>query len=103
MSEDAPAPKTDPARSVGDDAGDFHPTEEPAKRGPSSPLAKGAKWGGVAGLVVAQLYLRINSPLGFYTGNMLLVFAVCIGLGTAIGVGIAWLSAQPSDDERSPE
>jgi len=62
-----------------------------------------ATWGAVAGLVVAQVFIRRNSPLGFYTGNMLLVFAVCIGLGTVAGAGIGWAMSQPSDDERFPD
>ncbi len=71
------------------------------KEEPPSPIAKGAKWGALAGFIVAQLAIRRNSPLGFYTGdtNMLLLFAICIGLGSAIGVGFAWLSMQPSDDD----
>ena len=75
----------------------------PSPEAPPSPIAKGAKWGALAGFVLAQLFIRHNSPLGFYGGNMLGVFAFFIGLGTAIGAGIGWLSKQPSgDDERFP-
>jgi hypothetical protein len=77
----------------------------PAQEEPPSPIAKGAKWGAVAGFVVAQLYIANNSPIGFYIGppDMLVVFAVCIGLGTAIGAGFAWLNTWArDDDERFP-
>ncbi len=68
---------------------------------PPSPIAKAAKWGALVGFIVAQLVIRRNSPLGFYGGetNMLLVFAICIGLGTAIGAGFAWLSLQSSEED----
>lgn len=54
---------------------------------------KGAKWGSVGGLVLAQLYLSQNSPLGFYTGNLALVFLFCIGLGVAFGAALGWWGA----------
>jgi hypothetical protein len=76
----------------------------PAPKEPPSPIAKGAKWGALAGFIVAQLYISSNSPIGFYIGSpdMLVVFAGCIGLGAAIGAGFGWLSMQSSDDERFP-
>lgn len=58
----------------------------------SNALAKGAKWGSIVGFVIAQWYLGQHSPLGFYGGNVTLVFAVCIGIGASIGAGIGWLS-----------
>ena len=85
---------------------------QPYKPEPDSPdtptwpaVKKGAKWGSVAGLVGGQFYLANNSPLGFYSGNLTLVFAVWIGLGTALGAGIGWASTQKiadDDDTRPP-
>ncbi|HWB45421.1 MAG TPA: hypothetical protein VG900_08290 [Hyphomicrobiaceae bacterium] len=49
---------------------------------------KGAKWGAVAGLALAQIYISHNSPLGFYTGSLPIVFLLCIGSGVAIGAAI---------------
>jgi hypothetical protein len=77
----------------------------PAQEEPPSPIAKGAKWGALAGVVLAQLSIANNSPLGFYVGppDMLVVFAFLIGLGVAIGAGFAWLSSRArDDDERVP-
>lgn len=54
-------------------------------------LLKGAKWGAVVGFVIGSLYMGENSPLGFYTGSVGLVFVTCIGIGTAIGAGLVWL------------
>ena len=78
---------------------------EPLERqSPPSPVAKGAKWGAVAGVVVAQLYIANNSPIGFYIGppDMLVVYVVCVGLGAAIGAGFGWLSKRIPDDEQFP-
>jgi hypothetical protein len=74
----------------------------PSRKQPMSPIKRCATWGAVAGFVVAQVFIRRNSPLGFYGGNMLLVFAVCIGLGAAAGAGIGWAMSQTSDDEHFP-
>jgi hypothetical protein len=74
-------------------------------QGPSGKAVKtGAKWGMVAGFVVAQWYMSRWMFHGFYLGNDALVFAVCIGIGTAIGGGIGWLSTQKfgDDDEWPP-
>jgi hypothetical protein len=107
VSDPAPSPppsKADRTESSADD-GEFHPIEEPVKKEPPSPIAKGAKWGAVAGVVIAQLYIANDSPIGFYVGppDMLVVFAACIGLGVAIGAGFGWLSTRaPEDDERFP-
>lgn len=62
----------------------------------SNALAKGAKWGAVAGVLIAQWYMREHSPLGFYMGNVLLVFAVCIGICGWVGAAIAWLNYKRS-------
>ena|SRR5579872_597399 len=59
---------------------------------PSSGLAKGAKWGAIVGFAIAQWYMGQNSPLGFYGGNVLAVFAVCLGICTSVGAAIGWLA-----------
>ena len=61
---------------------------DPADRTPASRIARGANWGALAGLVAALLLIRKMAPHGQY-GATLLIFAVCIGLGAAIGVGYA--------------
>ena len=62
-------------------------------------VRKGAKWGMIVGFVIAQIFINTHSPLGFYTGNMGLVYLTCIGLGTGIGALFAWLSTITRDDE----
>lgn len=79
---------------------------------PDSPtwraVKKGAKWGSIAGLAIAQLTMSANSiqtPFGsIYGENVFALFAVWIGLGSALGAGIGWASAQKtdSDDFRPP-
>ena len=63
----------------------------------------GAKWGSIAGFILSNMIIAANSidtPFGsIYAGNMFAVFAVCIGLFTALGAGIGWLSAQKIDEE----
>jgi hypothetical protein len=55
----------------------------------------------IAGFVFAQIIISTNSPLGFYTGNMGLVYLTCIGGGTAIGALFAWLyTMMPDEEER---
>ena len=48
----------------------------------------------------------IDTPFGsvFVGNDMWLIYLVCIGLGTAIGAGIGWLSAQKigEDDDVPP-
>ena len=58
----------------------------PADSTPGARIAKGANWGALAGLVAALLLIRKMAPHGQY-GATILIFAVCIGLGAAIGVG----------------
>lgn len=65
----------------------------------------GAKWGSIAGFIVSNTIIAANSidtPVGsIYAGNMLALFAVCIGFGAALGAGIGWLSAQKVDEDDS--
>lgn len=60
-------------------------------------IKKGATWGAVAGLAISKLYLSANSPLGFYTGSIVGVFAFWIGLCVAIGAGIAYWATGTMD------
>ena len=50
--------------------------------------------------MLGQLYLSNNSPLGFYGGNVALVFAVSIGGCMLIGIAVALLAA--NDDDETP-
>ena len=54
---------------------------------------KGAKWGFYAGFVAAMIYIQMRTPtsLGFYPGDIGLVFLAFLGPGTAIGALYAWL------------
>ncbi len=68
---------------------------------------KGAKWGAVAGLAIGQFYISSNSietPFGsIYTGNVTLVLIGCIGVCSALGAGIGWVTMQDiggGDDDR---
>ena len=89
---------------------DQSPPRPPGPDQPDTPtwrsVKQGAKWGSLAGFVVAQLIIAGNSidtPFGsIYGGNMLALFAVCIGLGAALGVGAGWLNAQDIDDDPPP-
>jgi hypothetical protein len=71
-------------------------------------VKKGAKWGSIAGLVIAQIVISsgsIDTPIGpIYGGNMFAVFAIWIGLGIALGAAIGWASTQDigSDDAGPP-
>lgn len=82
-------PKIDPAPD--------RPEDSPT----SNAVAKGAKWGAIVGLIIAQCYMDQHSPLGFYGGNVAAVFAVCIGFCTLIGAGIGWLyvNGSPAADQ----
>jgi hypothetical protein len=61
-------------------------------------IFKGAKWGFVAGMVVAMVYIQIRTPssLGFYPGDVGVVLFVCAGSGAAIGALFAWLGTMIS-------
>jgi hypothetical protein len=48
----------------------------------------GAGWGALGGLVVALLIARKLPPYGYYGGDQVLLFVVCISLGAAIGAGL---------------
>lgn len=70
-------------------------------------IKKGLAGGALAGFLIARFYMEsrsVDTPVGtLYEGNILLVFAVFIGLGAATGAGIGWLSQQKfGDDDRSP-
>ena len=77
----------------------IEPTDDAETNKVLKTVGKGAKWGMIVGFVIAQIFINTHSPLGFYTGNMGLVFLTCIGLGTGIGALFAWLSTMMRDDE----
>jgi hypothetical protein len=65
-------------------------------------LFRGGNWGMAAGLAVATLYTSSHSPLGFYTGNLILVLACGCGLGYALGAFAGWLSAKLTGKNKLP-
>jgi len=88
---------------------DVLPQDSPEPDQPDTPtwraVKKGAKWGAIAGLVIAQILISagsVQTPFGaVYVGNMFAVFAICIGLGSALGVGFGWLNAHEMDSDGS--
>lgn len=62
----------------------------------------GTKIGMLAGFLLARIYINQNSPLGFYTGNVVLIYLLGIGPGAAIGAGMGWLYANKTDGVGSP-
>ena len=67
---------------------------------------KGATWGAVGGFVIAKFIMQsqtIDTPVGpVFTGNVLLLFGVCVGLGAAMCAGIAYLAMRETDDAVDP-
>jgi hypothetical protein len=67
---------------------------------PENTNRRAVKWGWkagtVAGIGLGQYYIANNSPLGFYTGSIVLVFELivplCAGVGACLGAGIGWRS-----------
>ena len=63
---------------------------------PGSTNRRAVKWGWkagtVAGIFLGQYYITSNSPLGFYTGSIVLVFVSIVPLCAGLGAGIGWLS-----------
>jgi hypothetical protein len=80
---------SDPVRMSGSAA-----PNDLAKSTPGSRIAKGANWGALAGLVAALLVIRKMAPHGQY-GATILIFALCIGIGAAIGVGYMRFKNRP--------
>jgi hypothetical protein len=68
-------------------------SDEPERNERKAAAAKGAKYGLVAGLLISQAIIGLNSPLGFYTGSLVLVFGFWLGIGAAIGAAIGWWAA----------
>jgi hypothetical protein len=57
----------------------------------------GWKAGTVAGIFLGQYYIQTHSPLGFYTGSIVLVFVLIVPLCAGLGAGIGWLSTNKID------
>ena len=86
---------------------DLAPDKPPRPDSPTvKAVKKGAKWGMIAGFVVAQMVISsksISTPFGpIYNGSLALAYGVWIGLGTAIGAGFGWLSVQRIGDDDDP-
>jgi len=64
---------------------------------PGSTNRRAVKWGWkvgtVAGIFLGQYYIQTHSPLGFYTGSIVLVFELAVPLCAGLGAGIGWLMA----------
>jgi len=56
----------------------------------------GWKAGTVAGIGLGQYYITNNSPLGFYTGSIVLVFELAVPLCAGLGAAIGWLMTSKS-------
>ena len=61
---------------------------------------KGATFGAVAGYAIGKIYLHSDWSDSFDPNNILLVYAVSIGLCAAVGYGIALILA-PDDNPPS--
>ncbi len=99
MSEKEPIPGNPDAKLPDAD----NPYDRPMWRA----IKRGLAGGALVGYVIARYVMdahSIETPVGpVYGGNVLLVFAVWIGFGSAVGVGIDWLSQQTFDDnDRRP-
>ena len=69
---------------------------------PAKALFRGGNWGMAAGLAAAVYYLSVHSPLGFYTGNLLLVLGGGIAAGFALGALAGWVSAKVTGKNKVP-
>ncbi len=69
-----------------------------------SPVLRGAKYGLYAGVILALIFVNMNTlpELGFYTGPFFLVVAVFGSAGAVIGAGFGWLSTQAPPDDFPP-
>jgi hypothetical protein len=69
---------------------------------PGSPNRRAVKWGWkagtVAGILLGNYYIRTHSPLGFYTGSVVLVFELYVPFFAGLGAGIGWLVANKGGD-----
>jgi hypothetical protein len=84
----------------------IHKIEDPEgfKKEEKLPAYKGARWGFAVGFAVAWIYISNNTPpaLGFYPGNLTLVFIVCMGLGSVAGALFMWLFSRSTLKEKTP-
>ncbi len=59
-------------------------------------MTKGAKYGLIAGLMIASVYWSYQSALGYVIGaDMILVFLGSAALCALIGAAAAWLNVIP--------
>jgi hypothetical protein len=62
-------------------------------------MRQGAKWGTIAGFMMASVVMGANSPLGFYSGSVTLLFIVFIGGGLLGGLTLGSLMARQWNDD----
>jgi hypothetical protein len=72
------------------------PDGQDGARSLASASWRGANWGALAGLVAGLLVVRKLAPFAHYGIDALVVFALCIGLGAAIGIGVVQLRKRQS-------
>ena len=83
-----------------DPAPDKPPTWEDTV--PAKALFRGGNWGMFIGLTIAIYYTSTHSPLGFYSGNLILMLAVGVGAGFVLGAFIGWMSAKITGKNKLP-
>jgi hypothetical protein len=57
----------------------------------------GWKAGTVAGIFLGQYIITSNSPLGFYTGSIVLVYELIVPLCAGLGAGAGWVLTDKID------
>ena len=69
-----------------------------------SKLLRWTKWGLYAGLMLGWIGINVDvhPVIGFYTGSVVLVFAVFGSIGAAAGAIAAWLDIVAPPDDPPP-
>lgn len=67
----------------------------------TSHLQAGVTWGAIAGLVLALLLIRRHPHLHLHGGDVIVVFAVCIGVGAAIGAAVGRLKSRTAGGDQA--